>query len=69
MIKCGSGNIDKNRKEICSYLPKGIINLLKVKEGGKVKTSAERKKIIVVEIIGDPVDLALHEKKFVKNLS
>jgi len=52
-------------KKYALYLPKSVVDLLKVREGDKVKISVEGKKI-VVEIIRDPIDLALHGKKFAK---
>jgi len=52
-------------KKFALYLPKSVVDLLKVREGDKVKISVEGKKMIV-EIIRDPIDLALHRKKFAK---
>ena len=52
-------------KKYALYLPKSVVDLLKIREGDKVKISVEGKKMIV-EIIRDPIDLALHGKKFAK---
>lgn len=41
------------------------MDLLKVKEGDRVKISVEGNKMIV-EVLRDPIDLALHGKKFAK---
>lgn len=52
-------------KKFALYLPKSVVELLKVREGDRVKISVESGKIIV-EVIRDPIDLALHGKKFAK---
>ncbi len=52
-------------KKFALYLPKSVVDLLKVKEGDMVKISVEGGKMIV-EVIRDPIDLALHGKKFAK---
>ncbi len=52
-------------KKFALYLPKKVVDLLKVKEGDKVKISVEGERM-VVEIIRDPIDLALHGKKFAR---
>ena len=52
-------------KKFALYLPKKIVDLLEIKEGEKVKMSVEKGKI-VVEIIRNPLDLALHGKKFAR---
>jgi len=52
-------------KKFALYLPKKIIESLEIKEGDRVKMSVEKGKI-VVEVIKDPLDLALHGKKFAK---
>ena len=52
-------------KKFALYLPKSVVDLLKVKEGDMVKISIEGGKMIV-EVIRDPIDLALHGKKFAK---
>ncbi len=52
-------------KKFALYLPKSVVDTLKVKEGDKVKISVEGEKMIV-EVIRDSIDLALHGKKFAK---
>jgi len=52
-------------KKFALYLPKSVVDLLKVKEGDKVKISVEGNRMIV-EVVRDPIDLALHGKKFAK---
>ncbi len=52
-------------KKFALYLPKNVVDLLKIKEGDKVKILVEGEKMIV-EVIRDPIDLALHGKKFAK---
>ncbi len=52
-------------KKFALYLPKSVVDLLKVREGDKVKISVKGKKMIA-EIIRDSIDLALHGKKFAK---
>jgi len=52
-------------KKFALYLPKSVVNLLKVKEGDRVKISVEGGKMIV-EVIRDPIDLALHGRKFAR---
>ncbi len=52
-------------KKFTLHLPKKIVDYLKIKEGDKVKISVEGKKM-VVEVIRDPIDLALHGKMFAK---
>jgi len=47
------------------YLPKKIVESLGIKEMDRVKLSIEKGKI-VVEIVKDPLELALHGKKFTK---
>jgi AbrB family looped-hinge helix DNA binding protein len=47
------------------YLPKKIVESLGIKERDRVKLSIEKGKI-VVEIVKDPLELALHGKKFTK---
>lgn len=52
-------------KKYALYLSKSVVDLLGVREGDGVNISVKGKKIIV-EIIRDPIDLALHGKKFAK---
>jgi len=52
-------------KKFALYLPKSVVDLLRIKEGDRVKISVEGEKMIV-EVIRDPIDLALHGKKFAK---
>ncbi len=52
-------------KKFALYLPKSVVDLLKIKEGDRVRISVEGRKI-VVEVVRDPIDLALHGKKFAK---
>ena len=52
-------------KKFALYLPKSVVDTLKVKEGDRVKISVEGEKMIV-EVIRDSIDLALHGKKFAK---
>ena len=52
-------------KKFALYLPKSVVDLLKIKEGDKVKISVEGNRMIV-EVVRDPIDLALHGKKFAK---
>ncbi|RLI76567.1 AbrB/MazE/SpoVT family DNA-binding domain-containing protein [Archaeoglobales archaeon] len=52
-------------KKYALYLPKSVVDLLKVREGDRVKISVEGEKMIV-EVIRDPIDLALYGKKFAK---
>ncbi len=52
-------------KKFALYLPKKIVESLKIKEGDRVRISVEEGKI-VVEVVKSPLDLALHGKKFAK---
>lgn len=52
-------------KKFTLHLPKRVVDYLKIKEGDRVRISVEGKKI-VVEVIRDPIDLALQGKKFAK---
>ena len=65
MIKLSLEASARIGKKYALYLPKSVVDLLKIREGDKVKISVEGKKMIV-EIIRDPIDLALHGKKFAK---
>ena len=57
--------LTKIGKKFTLHLPKKIVNYLRIKEGDKVRISVEGEKI-VVEVIRDPIDLALCGKKFAK---
>ena len=52
-------------KKFALYLPKSVVDYLNLKEGDRVKISVEGKKM-VVEVIRDPIELALSGKKFAR---
>ena len=54
-------------KKFALYLPKSVVDTLKVKEGDRVKISVEGEKMIV-EVIRDSIDLALHGRSSPKYL-
>ena len=55
----------KVAKKFALYPPKGLINELGLKEGQRVRYVIEDGKL-VVEPLPDPIDLALHSKKWMK---
>ena len=57
--------VTKIGKKFALYLPKNVVDELGVKEGDKVRITVEGKKM-VVEVIKDPIDLALHGRKFAR---
>ncbi len=57
--------VTKIGKKFALYLPKSVVDELGVKEGDKVRITVEGKKM-VVEVIKDPIDLALHGRKFAR---
>jgi len=50
-------------KKFALYLPRSVVDLLGVKEGDKVVISVEGRKV-VVRVVKDPIELALHGEKF-----
>ncbi len=52
-------------KKFALYPPKGLINELGLKEGQRVRYEIEDGKL-VVEPLPDPIDVALHSKKWMK---
>lgn len=50
-------------KKHAIYLPKAIVEALKLKEGGKVLLRLAENHL-VLESVQDPIELALHGKKF-----
>ena len=57
--------VTKIGKKFTLYIPKSVVDELGVKEGDKVRITVEGKKM-VVEVIKDPIDLALHGRKFAR---
>ena len=57
--------VTKIGKKFTLYMPKSVVDELGVKEGDKVRITVEGKKM-VVEVIKDPIDLALHGRKFAR---
>ncbi len=55
----------KVAKKFALYPPKGLINKLGLKEGQRVRYEIEDGKL-VVEPLPDPIDVALHSKKWMK---
>jgi len=52
-------------KKFTLYLPKKIVEYLDVKEGDRVKMFAEKRKL-VIEVVRNPLDLALSGAKFAR---
>ena len=52
-------------KKFALYIPKRIVKALKIKEGDKIRIYVKEGRMIV-EIIKDPLELALKGKKFAK---
>ncbi len=52
-------------KKFAIYLPKSVVNSLRLNEGDRVKISIEGGKMIV-EVIRDPINLAFQGKKFAR---
>ncbi len=52
-------------KKFALYIPKRIVKALEIKEGDKIRICVEEGRMIV-EIIKDPLELALKGKKFAK---
>jgi bifunctional DNA-binding transcriptional regulator/antitoxin component of YhaV-PrlF toxin-antitoxin module len=50
-------------KKYALYLPKAIVRALSIKEGGKVLLKVAGRSVIL-ETLQDPLELALHEKKY-----
>ncbi|MCS4540650.1 MAG: AbrB/MazE/SpoVT family DNA-binding domain-containing protein [Thaumarchaeota archaeon] len=55
----------KVAKKLALYPPKRLMNELGLKEGQRVKYKVEGGKL-VVEPLPDPIDIALHSKKWAK---
>ena len=52
-------------KKYIIYLPRKIVKALNIKEGDKAVLTVIGNKV-VIELISDPIELALSSKKFVK---
>jgi AbrB family looped-hinge helix DNA binding protein len=50
-------------KKYAIYIPKALVRALNLKEGGKVLLKLDGTRI-VLESVQDPIELALHGKKF-----
>lgn len=55
--------ISKIGKKFTIYLPRKVVNVLGIREGDRAEISIN-KEVIIIRVIKNPLELALHGEKF-----